>query len=121
MKKICLSTFLFFMSVTTSVCAASYEEIYGYWESDQKYPLNIIQFSANKYCYGKYSRPATYSIKDGGVSVQFSKYSSLEIFKKDDDYIEITFPDPRLPQKIPYKRISEEKAVKIIKKGRSEK
>jgi len=119
MKKICLSIFLCLMFLATSVNAASYEDIYGYWESDQKYPLNIIQFSANKYYYGEYSRPAIYSRKDGLIFVQFSKYSSLTILKKGDDCIEITFPDPGLPKKIPYRRISEEKAVKIIKKDQA--
>ena len=119
MKKICLSIFLCLMFLVTSENAASYEDIYGYWESDQKYPLNIIQFSANKYYYGEYSRPAIYSRKDGLIFVQFSKYSSLTILKKGDDCIEITFPDPGLPKKIPYRRISEEKAVKIIKKDQA--
>lgn len=121
MKNTCLSIFLCLMFLATSVSAASYEDIYGYWESDQKYPLNILQFSANKYYYGKYSRPAIYSRKDGLILVQFSKYSSLTILKKEDDCIEITFPDPGLPKKIRYKRISEEKAVKIIKKDQAAK
>lgn len=102
------------MFIFTSIYSASAFEIYGYWKSDLKYPLNIIKFDKSTYYYGKYSQPAKYSKENNITVVQFTKYSKLHILEEQDDIIKITFPDPSLPKHIIYKRISEEEAVKLI-------
>lgn len=105
---VCIFMFIFIYS-------ASAFEIYGFWKSDLKYPLNIIKFDKSTYYYGKYSQPAFFSVENNVTTVQFTKYSKLYILEEQDDIIKITFPDPSLPKQVIYKRISEEEAVKLIK------
>lgn len=89
-------------------------EIYGYWKSEEEYPLNIIGFDSSTYYYGKFSQQAKFSNKNNILYVQFTKHSTLQIFDESNDVIKVTFPDPSLPKNIVYKRISENEAKAIL-------
>ncbi len=89
-------------------------EIYGYWKSNEEYPLNIIAFDDSNYYYGKYSQQAKFSNQDNVILVQFTKFSTLRVVEVSDDTIKVTFPDPSLPKDIIYKRINENEAKKIL-------
>ncbi|WP_297848576.1 hypothetical protein [uncultured Desulfovibrio sp.] len=116
MKKIFLIIAFVPLFIFNSIISVLAFEIYGYWKSDEEYPLNIIAFDNLNYYYGKYSQQAKFSNKENTIYVQFTKFSALRIVEVDNDHIKVTFPDPSLPKDIIYKRINENEAKKILAK-----
>lgn len=114
MKKVFLSIIFISIFILNSVISALAFEVYGYWKSEEDYPLNIIAFDSSTYYYGKYSQQAKFLNKNDILYVQFTKYSTLQIINENNNIIKVTFPDPSLPKNIVYKRISENEAKKIL-------
>lgn len=110
-----LTTFVFTFLIITATLPSAFE-LYGYWKSDQKYPLNILAFDKDRYRYGKQSFPAKFAKSGESYIVQFLKHSNLQIIPVENDVIKVNFPDPTLPKNIVYTRINEEEATMLMKK-----
>ena len=118
MKKIILlllaTTLLLFSFSMTACSQSSSFDLNGCWKSNEKYPLNIIQFENNIYKYGKFSEKCTIDKKDGLYIVSFVG-GKIIIKQENNNNIKVTYPNPALPKNIEYTRISKEDADKIIK------
>lgn len=108
---------IFFLLMSFSQSAFSFELYGSWWKSNQKYPVNIIKFEKDKFYCADVSFSASYS-KDGDcINVKYTMRSTLKVIP-DGNTIKVTFPTAKFPKDIVYTRISDEEAAKLLQQNR---